>query len=368
MWVKVFTAWLALTPLIQWGGRFEGPKVVWFLVGTFVLSLFWLFKGRRFIAENLTKTDYLYFGWLVILVLASLFGVHPIESIVGGSYRHQGVIFFVGLWLVFKTLPILSERQKSLLKNFMIMSLVVESLVVVVQVVAGREVINGRPLGTFGEPNATAGFLAIGSYLLYRGKSVFTLPLVFLATFLTYSKAGLAAFGVILAISLIAKYREKMSKYLIDLNQLSRRFGILVLLIFLIFTFTNLDKLFRSSSIFENRSLILKSGFEQYLKSPIIGYGAESGEVVYDGAYADHGIPLYGLMVDRSHNVFLDVAIWSGLLGLTLFLLWIVSLAKKLFSQRKWLNLGALFAWFVFATVQPLGVTHWIMLVLIINL
>ena len=98
---KLFNIWVTLMPLVMWGGFYEGPKVLYFLTGSFLICVFWLIniaKSGGFL--KLGRKDLLYFFWIGIISLASLLGIHPLESFLGGSYRHQGVIFFLGLWLV----------------------------------------------------------------------------------------------------------------------------------------------------------------------------------------------------------------------------------------------------------------------------
>jgi len=158
---KFFSLLLIILPLIVWGGYYEGPKVFLFLIIGFVLILFWIYRTliqKKFF--ELSKVDFFYLFWLLTLLISSLFGIHPLESILGGSYRHQGVIFFLTLWLVYKTVQIFNKDEKRFLYKGIGFAVLAESVFVLFQFASGR-LYFGKPLGTLGETNAVAGFLAI---------------------------------------------------------------------------------------------------------------------------------------------------------------------------------------------------------------
>jgi len=193
----MFSFWLILAPFVVWQGRYEGPKVVWFFLGGIFLCLFWLKKlWKNPAGLVLKKSDYFYLIWLVLLLISSLLGIDPLASILGGSYRHQGVLFFFALWLTGKTIAILTPRQKSLLQKGIALAVIIEAVLVFIS-----------PLGTLGEANAVAGFLAIGSFFLISFKPLL-LPVVFLAILATGSKIGLYCFAVALFPLIRKNYRN----------------------------------------------------------------------------------------------------------------------------------------------------------------
>ena len=115
----------------------------------------------------------------------------------------------------------------------------------------------------------------------------------------------------------------------------------------------------RNDSIFENRAIFWRMAVEGIRERPWLGYGAESGETFYNLKYAQAEMPLNQLIIDRSHNIFLDVVLWSGFFGLTYFLGWL------LLNTKNW---WAAAAFLTFAGLQPLGVVHWLLLLLIFKL
>lgn len=319
----MFIIWLTLLPLFFWQGSYEGPKILWFLIGGVGLSIFWIYRiviQKRSI--NFSKADLFYFLWLLTLTFSSLFGIHPFESIVGGSYRHQGVIFFLALWLIGKTVGILKKSQRKTLTKYLGVVILTESLIVIF----------GYPLGTLGEANAVSGMLAIGLYFVYKSFPKLYLILPIVTILLSHSRAGTLA---------LAPYLWKIRKYL------------LLILIPVVILFSS----GKGISYFENRSIIWKLAAQSILKKPVLGYGAESGEKVFNTAFYQSGFPLSDLVIDRAHNIFLDVLMWSGVIGLFFFCCWF-------YSERK----ATILPFLIYALFQPLSVIHWILLIIIVNI
>lgn len=96
-----------------------------------------------------------------------------------------------------------------------------------------------------------------------------------------------------------------------------------------------------------------------------MGWGAESSEVVIGNSYKESDMPLLGIIVDRSHNLFLDILVWSGAAGLIFFAAWLyLSFANLKSLSRK---LGFL-AFLVYSMFEPLSIVHWILLIFIVNI
>lgn len=342
MFSKLFIFWLVILPFVVWKNGYEGAKVIYFFFGAACLSVYWIKKILSDLEGfELSKTDKVYFLWLLILLIASLLGIHPLESVVGGSYRHQGLIFFVGLWLVGKTISILSVSEKKLLIKAVATSVLVETVVTVLQFVGGN-LYFGKAFGTLGEANAVAGFLSIGSYFVFETFPYFTLLFPVAAIMLLQSRSAV--------LSLLPHFcRLKKRGWLLS--------GVVVVVVVVAIALS------KNVSVFENRPLIWKLGINQVLQRPLLGFGAESGEAVYNLAYKGAGIPLLGLIVDRAHNLFLDIALWSGVLGLVTFCAW---LYYSFLDLRELNRRLAFVAFLVYASLQPLSIAHWILLTVIL--
>ena len=114
----IFSIWLSLIPLIVWQSHFEVPKVFIFLLGGIVILFYFLINFKKLV---INKSDKWYLLWLLTLLVSSFLGEDFKTGILGGSYRHQGFIFFLCLWLVikFKNLLVLFDtgRCVSLRRN-----------------------------------------------------------------------------------------------------------------------------------------------------------------------------------------------------------------------------------------------------------
>lgn len=343
MFNKLFIFWLVLLPLIVWKTGYEGPKVFYFFFGSAYLSVYWVKRILSNLEEfTLSKTDKIYFLWLFTLFVSSLFGVHPFESMIGGSYRHQGQIFFIGLWLVGKTVSALDVASKKLLVRTVALFVLAECVIVALQYLGGN-LYFGKVLGTLGEANAVAGFLAIGSFFVFETFPQFAILFPIAAIILLQSRSAV--------LSLLPYfYRFKKNTLLL--------IGVVTVLGVVTFVLN------KGVSVFENRPLIWKLGITQVLQKPLLGFGAESGEAVYDIAYKSVGIPLLGLVVDRAHNLFLDVAMWSGIIGLVIFGYWLYYNFCSLGQLNRKL---AFMAFLIYSLLQPLSVVHWVLLAIILS-
>jgi len=361
--MKFFSTIFLILPLVYSHIGYEGTKVLFFLAFSFFLALYLLLFKINEILKSFNKIDFIYFLWLFLLTISSLLGIHPLESILGGSYRHQGVLFFFSLWFWGKFVFFLNKTKgKKIFVQSLILVLLLESILVIYQKLFSLGLSFARPLGTFGEPNAIAGFLVLASFFLIKGKKVlsfsklnyFFLAIVFVAIVLTQSRAGI--FSFILLIS---------GKIIIEKIKISRKIFFWILAGITVVVFGLIFK--RSNAKFENRTLFLSLAWDQILDKPFLGYGAESGEVVFDRAFKNAQMPLFNFMVDRAHNIFVDLILWSGFLGLIAFCAWIVLMLKDLWKKGRKETFFTILVFLFFACLQPLSVVHWMFFILIIN-
>jgi O-antigen ligase len=353
MWIsKLFNIVLMALPLIVWNGYYEGPKIFLFSIVGFFLTVFWVYKSlirRQFLVFD--KSDKFYLLWLLILITASIFGIHPLESIIGGSYRHQGVLFFFTLWLVYKTVQVFDGKQKSFLSRGIGLVILAEVIIVLLEFVFGK-LYFGKPLGTIGEANAVAGFLAIGSYFVIQNfpKIYFIFPLVAIA--ITQSRSGILA-----VIPSLANLTNIVSKKIQNM--------ILILISSIVIIGISAITITKSNLPFdtiESRQIIWPAAIGQIIKKPFLGYGAESGEVIFNNAFESRGILMTELIIDRAHNLFLDVAMWSGGVGLIFFAGYLVERYRNLKDKYKKF---AFLSFIIFSMFQPLSIVHWLLLFLL---
>lgn len=316
---------ISVISLIVIDYQFEVPKVFMFLVLCIFLIFILLFNIKKM---TFSKKDRYYLLWLVTLLISGLLSEDPITSILGGSYRHQGLIFFIGLYLLIKYIEILTIKQKNNLYKYTGIVVLIESFLVIF----------GIKLGTIGEINAVAGFLAIGFYFVKVSFPKLLLLFPIISILINFSKSGILA--------LLSYIFKKMNLIWI------------VVLIISIFVFKPVN----TSSLYESRGIIWKYAVEIIKDDPILGYGAESNERLYDKKFLEDNVILANFRIDRAHNLFLDITIWSGLAGLFFFVMFLYESYKVLdFGKRE-----VLFSFLVYAMFQPLSVVHWILFALIV--
>ena len=352
----LFKIALFLLPLVLWPSppKFELAKIIVFLILTFFLTTWLLSKDK--IEEKINKT---WFLWIFFLFLSTLFANRLLPGFFGDGYHHQGIIFFLslGIWIAAFNF----QTKDNLKKLWLWISLVIiiESLIILGQCLAIHLhfpilTYNGRPIGTFGEPNAVAGFLVMGLPFL---ACVFPFPLALLtigAIVATGSKTALLALVAQGVIFSCLKLKSVSGK---------KFFAILWLVIILfIGSFGVWQE--KEKSLFENRWLIWNLGFRAVLEKPILGYGAEGITAVYDKQYHNIDRPLADLAIDRAHNLFLDITLFSGLLGLAIFLKWLWENISKVKERWKLISLAG---FFVYSFFQPIGVVHWLYLIFLLT-
>ena len=364
MGMVIFVTWVALTPWILLYGAYEGPKVFWFWIGGFFLTLMWITVLLKSEKISVPVRDVWLLVWIGILSVASLVGIHPLDSFIGGGYRHQGVLFFFTLFLVLETLRRVTSENKKLLVGLLGAGVAFESVIILIQKLGDM---SGRPLGTFGEPNAVAGFLAIGLYWIFRMPQIagnlkkICSALVIAAIIATESRTGLAVAFIVCVASgfpMTAVGKHINTKRILYFS------GLLLAGIACIVLMRGIFEK-RPASNYESRPLYWQLGLQALSLSPDLGYGAESEEVIYEKRYARMNVRLIDLTIDRSHNIFLDVALWSGVIGLFVFCGWLVGMGREYIVSGDYRRFFVFISWIVFASVQPLGVVHWVYLVLL---
>ena len=345
--------------------KFELAKISLFFTGGFLLVFLFLAKlniknfEARF--KNLNK---IWFLWVGILFLSTLINQTFPYGFLAGGYRHQSVLFFflLGfLGLIAKGLD--TKTAKNILK-WASAVVIIETLVIYGQWLAIKFNFpilsyNQRPIGTIGEPNALAGFFVLGLPILITSLQQPLIPVlsVIIAILLTGSKVGLLA--ILAELIVFGFFWKKKFPY--------KKF-ILITSLFLIVIIGIFGVYFeRGESRFENRWLIWDLGIRAIQEKPILGYGAEGIISTYDKQFSFIDRPLFGVVVDRSHNLFLDITLFSGIIGLVVFGLWLWRASQKLLKKRSWV-LASLVGFLVFSFFQPIGVTHWFYLILLVSL
>jgi len=117
----------------------------------------------------------------------------------------------------------------------------------------------------------------------------------------------------------------------------------------------------RPISEVEDRRVLWSHAVQIIAGSPVIGYGAEPAELLYEQSFRSKNRELPNIVIDRSHNLILDILLWTGFIGLAVWIVFYVSLVSSI--RIPILALGSLI-WMLFAQFQPVLSVQWVLLFL----
>lgn len=352
---------LVFCPLVY--DRFELPKILFFI---FSLNVTIGLGIRASITEslaNIKKNRILkyYLLYLIILTVSTL--INPIKqnSVWGQYYRYQGLVTQIHYLLFTLFYFSLAKKGISLKRAGKIIAVsgLTQAFLIIFQGIWLKIFhfpiynYNGRLAGLLGNPNFAAGFLVL-SFPYFWHYSSFKIPrwltsLIFLlALLLTGSRSGLIAFLATNLFLIIKKI--SLSKFILAGS------GLVLSLLILVSGFR--------SSPFENRIAIWQKGVQAIAKKPLLGWGLENFETAFQSTLTKKDFNLRNIRVDRAHNLFLEIAINSGLVGFSVYLLIIYQTLKTLWKGKEeiWLktNLIALISFLILAQFNVLNLNEYL--------
>lgn len=329
-----------LLPLIVFPKVFnpyEYGKFLIFVTGVEVVLFLNLIFSRRNFKIPTDKLSILIYLFLFTTLIADLLGADAKTSLLGSDWRLQGFLTSFSGAVLYVLLRNYSKLENSYFSKVALLSAFLISAVAIYQVFlfyfisdSNIETYQGRFVGSMGNPNFLAGFLAmLLPFVLLIGPNrkyqpflkIFVTGLVLIAIWLSGSRSGMMAIGFIIFSSLIYCFREqKLKNFLVGV--------VAVCLVFFLFQTIKSERV----SIWDNRNLIWEEGIKAVVKRPILGYGQENFELIYPVAR--------NVKVDNAHNIFIETAVSSGIVGLILFALILFTAIKEASVPVK-LSLGA---------------------------
>jgi len=369
---------------------FEEKKVVVFLFLNSLVVAYWaILLYFKKLSVEWTRIKIIAVLFLGVLLITSLLGVSLWQSIIGSPPYFQGLITYAYLVLFGVVVSTLKIDTKKLIIVLNISALLVSFIALkdfVLHFIYNFQVwlYSDRVVSTFGQPNFYAGFLLI----------VLAINLFFIKEVKKAEKICLVLSCLVLYLGIFVSFSKSviLIALLFSISQLlyivfhSYKTIILLFLVFIIF-FSPLILLQNGGNknllgeLPESRIYIYGSLVFAFYQKPILGYGLDTIDIFYKQLFNPESnefrvfdigdlkidVPksIRDLSVKSSHNYLLDIAIFSGIGGVGLWIYLIYMVIKK--AQDKWLIAGLL-AYLAFVMVHNQSIVHLILFWLMVGL
>lgn len=357
---------------------FETPK--YFLLGLVSLSVLFAIKYLKIDYFSFTSIAFYFF---ILFNLISSFQINFYESMVGFNLQpYNSLLFYLVLLILF----IFFTQVKIDFKKaeiYLLAGIFISAVIGILQFLAGRFALidnswffDGRIVSTFGHPNILASAIVVTLLLTEKFRLGFVRLILILCLLLTLSKTAIILYFV-----------YEYSKFLKKTYLINKKIGLTLILVSLLFTSSIFLGLFSKSYtdrivnnpenyqiqrflMFLNptdlygdlRFKMWEIGFNAFLDSPILGFG--KGQV-FNVLYDDTSFfEKQNLILTSTHNLYLDIAIESGILGLTSFLFFVVSVLRNSYQVNKSLFHSLVFI-FIYSFFDITSVFLWFMIVFI---
>lgn len=366
---SLFYFFISILPFLYIPGLynpFEFPKFLLTITVVYLLTLVRLSSLKvsdiMFIKD--TTVFYLIIAFICTLLFADIFGLDPIYSLKGSLYRHQGFLLTLSTTLLFFLIYTLPKPEKKMLLHHVLHILPVQLFILTILSIWQAilffffhnyqiPVLMGRIVATFGNPNFLAGYivvvLPVALYSISQNKKfpkrfhffIQFLLIVFstITMLITDSKSALLALMGIGFITLFSFYRTTSTRLFLILIIIISSYWILV-----------------SSrySLWDNRLIIWEEAVKAVASRPLLGYGQENFDLIFPKERHIH--------IDNAHNIFLETALSSGVIGLGIFVSILYTALKKASFPIKL----SLIAFLITAQFNPLSIPQivlfWILL------
>ncbi len=345
---------LIVTPLIifptsEFADYFYHPKISFvYMMITIMSAVHFMSPERKKIKLDLATK--LLLGYLGLVILATIFSIDPLKSIVGASRREEGLITIVSYCLLFVFAKTYYQFKPWHLKGIMITSFLVATYAFVQYYdydFIPRDMFRRGAnwdvwvFSTIGNPNFLGSYLllhiSIFIYLFLEKKKIifFWLAALLQATIIiTLTRGVWIGFIVMLIIYFI--YLIKNKKSIIEY--------LLMLIIFTIIAFflnygsggkygtrfatikNDTEEVLMRNEHYErsgsSRIYAWRKTSEMILERPLLGHGLETLDPMFTIRYRDDMRETIGGVVrfDRAHNEYLYIAFCSGIPALLIYL------------------------------------------------
>ena len=332
----------------------------------FALTLILILKNINYLPK---KNEYIFWS-AILLILINLilipFSLRPYLSFWGNAERMEGfwglfhfVLWFLVLYMIFRIDP---EFKKTIFYSLLIVHYLV-SLKEISQYIQGTI----RPDSTFGNSTFVGFFsvlvIFISLYFL-KGASNLEKLLIFIAIIfsianiiISETRGSILALGIALPISLLYYFLTSNVK-------LTYKILFLVTLIFLLIFFyyfinseyakyipgiRRIYDTLRDPRAYMARYLAWGIFINAWKEKPILGYGLENSPIAYFKAFNPEIYNYEEVIFDRPHNKYIEILVTTGIVGATVWFLFILSIFWTIFKNLEDRYSKAIFLGFILA-------------------
>jgi O-antigen ligase len=324
---------------------YELPKLAYFKIFisiTLIVLIIKLFTNRK-LTFIWNKYVYLFLGlWFLSLLISTIFSQAPLLSFFGSYDRIQGLLSHI-FYLTFFVLTLCFFKDKNNIEKaikFIFWIGIIISLYAILQKCGldfysegSKEIFVGRPFGTLGHPNFLGQFLLFplwtGIYLLLKTKTkktsyILGLLIFFIALALTENRASILGFIISLTIFVILEKKiPNFFRLFIGISALTVFAG------FILFFAPSIRSIQTRLLVWQNTPAVIQGHV-------ITGSGLETFEQVFQKATPPEIYKFEALteVADRAHNIFIDIFVTQGILGLSVFAVSLFLIIFQFFKKK----------------------------------
>lgn len=303
------------------------PITIWSLVHLTQKTVV-LLGHKKSISSLLLPYTYVIF--ICSLCIANFINNTMSLGLWGQPYRYQGIIFLLcGGGLAYYMSHSHNERLYEYGRTIAIVG-ILSCTVVIVQYLAlnvfhiSIPAYAGRPIGTFGNPNFAAGYIAL-SYVFvwawHRDKvaRILFILLFSIAIVCTGSLSAVGAFIIICSVSFASKSPRKLVGMLLIISIVGMGM------------YQSYSS--RTPSSFDRRSIIWEKAWHAFLQKPFTGWGIENFNTALQANVLPEEIHLTHIRVDKAHNELLEILVAGGIMSLILYIALLFQIVKKAYMR-----------------------------------
>jgi O-antigen ligase len=349
--LAVFMTPLFVFPWVQF--PFQTAKVLGFEVLVLLLLPLFVYLGFRdgFVSDKKYKLLLFFLGLILVMLMASLFGLDPWNSFWGNAQRPGGGFLmahvFLFLLYLLHTVAWFGLTFIRMVTRVLVGGAVITSVYAVCEILgilpSMAEPFLPRTSSVFGNPAFFGTYLVVPFWIAlygakieraYKKYYVAVSGIILLAVLLSATRAALLAIGIggvcWFLLSLLQKRKVDTKKIL----KMGGGFVAVALVLFAIASFVLPDySFFRISETDSQRLNYWSMAVQGWVDAPLLGVGLENFSYVADRYFDPEFYSIADSWPDKPHNAFLEILVTTGALGVFVYMAFLAQLVRGLWKH-----------------------------------